>query len=83
MTSSSKNPSSIQGEGDPRRLGSFAELPTTLFGWEKTEGHALLCSFSRYDYDDAGGEPTLSSTSAHQELNYHRQEEWRRLVTSP
>lgn len=61
----------------------YAELPTTLFGWEKTEGHALLCSFSRYDYDDVGGEPILSSTSAHTELNYHRQEEWRRLITSP
>lgn len=61
----------------------YAELPTILFGWETTEGHALLVSFSRYDYDDAGGTPILSSTSAHKELNYHRQEEWRRLVTSP
>ncbi len=61
----------------------YAELPDALFGWEKTEGHALLASFSRYDYDDAGGAPILSSTSAHKELNYHRQEEWRRLVTSP
>lgn len=61
----------------------YAELPNSLFGWEKTEGHALLCSFSRYDYDDAGGEPILSSTSEHKVPNYHRQEEWRRLVTSP
>lgn len=61
----------------------YAELPNSLFGWDKTGGRALLCSFSRYDYDDAGGAPILSSTSEHKVLNYHRQEEWRRLVTSP
>lgn len=61
---------------------AFAELPNELFGWDKTPGHALLASFSRYDYGDKGDDPVLSSTSDHVELNYHRQEEWKRLVIS-
>jgi len=36
-------------------------------------------SFSRYDYTRPEPKPTLSSTSPHQEVNFHRIEEWGEL----
>ncbi len=33
-------------------------------------------SFSRYDYGGAEGDPILSSTSAHREVNFHDQSGW-------
>lgn len=41
------------------------------------KGRALRASFGRYDYRNADAEPVLSSSSAHKEADYHRQEEWR------
>jgi len=43
-------------------------------------GDHWLFSFSRYDYTQGCPKPVLSSTSHHTVLNYHRQEEWGRLV---
>jgi len=54
-------------------------------GWEvqacvtAITGRILRASFSRYDYRDAETPPVLSSTSAHREINYHRQHEWAEL----
>ena len=58
-----------------------ARVPLTSLGIssERKSGIALLASFSRYDYADEKSPPVLSSTSAHKELNYHRQQEWTRL----
>lgn len=58
-----------------------ARVPLTSLGipGDRTSGIALLASFSRYDYADAKSPPVLSSTSAHKERNYHRQQEWTRL----
>lgn len=33
-------------------------------------------SFCRYDYDELPGEPVLSSTSSHSQLDFHRREDW-------
>jgi hypothetical protein len=43
-------------------------------------GSAVLASFGRYDYSDDAELPVLSSTSPHEELNFHRQQEWTKLV---
>ncbi len=43
-------------------------------------GAEWLCSFSRYDYTRGQLQPILSSTSQHQELDFHRQQDWRTLV---
>lgn len=42
-------------------------------------GDRWLFSFSRYDYTRGLVHPVLSSTSPHQVLNFHRQEEWGEL----
>lgn len=42
-------------------------------------GDRWLFSFSRYDYTRGQEKPVLSSTSPHQVLNFHRQEEWGEL----
>ncbi|MEI6167095.1 MAG: carbohydrate-binding family 9-like protein [bacterium] len=42
-------------------------------------GDRWLFSFSRYDYTRGREKPVLSSTSPHQVLNFHRQEEWGEL----
>ena len=47
-------------------------------GWAQP-GAELLLSFSRYDYTRNQDKPVHSSTSAHAVLNFHRQEEWRRV----
>jgi hypothetical protein len=43
-------------------------------------GDRWLFSFSRYDYTRGREKPVLSSTSPHQVLNFHRQEEWGELL---
>jgi hypothetical protein len=43
------------------------------------EGDRWLFSFSRYDYTRGQEKPVLSSSSPHQVLNFHRQEEWGEL----
>jgi hypothetical protein len=43
-------------------------------------GSQWLFSFSRYDYTRGQAAPVLSSTSPHQELGFHRQQEWGTLV---
>jgi hypothetical protein len=51
-------------------------------GWDvlacvtAVRGRSLRASFSRYDYSEPEGEPVLSSTSAHREINYHDQPAW-------
>ncbi len=45
-----------------------------------TSGDEWLFSFSRYDYTHQVPSPVLSSTSAHTVVNFHRQEEWGRLL---
>jgi len=60
----------------------YAELDVeTLFpGTGALAGHSWLMSFSRYDCDQAGSKPVLSSTSRHQPFgSYHRQEHWTRV----
>ena len=43
-------------------------------------GSRWLFSFSRYDYTHGFAQPVLSSTSPHQQVNFHRQEEWGSLL---
>ncbi len=63
----------------------LAGVPAETFHWPAGDlsGRELLASFSRYDYSEDGGAPILSSTSAHTALNYHRQQEWKRLKLCP
>jgi len=42
-------------------------------------GGRLLASFSRYDYVAPDQAPTLSSTSIHEQVDFHRQWEWTQL----
>ena len=60
----------------------FVRLPAASLGSQATDlqGTEILASFSRYDYDDQGSEPVLSSTSPHEIANFHRQQEWRSLT---
>ena len=44
------------------------------------KGRTIFASFGRYDYPSDGGPAVLSSTSAHAKPDFHRQEEWTRLV---
>ncbi|HEU4680056.1 MAG TPA: hypothetical protein VFS35_11080 [Terrimicrobiaceae bacterium] len=59
-----------------------AEIPGLALGFNVSslKGEAVLASFSRYDYASDGSPPVLSSTSPHRQLDFHRQEEWMRLV---
>lgn len=43
-------------------------------------GHEWLFSFSRYDYTRGKKQPILSSTSPHQQADFHRHHEWGRLM---
>jgi hypothetical protein len=43
-------------------------------------GSQFLLSLSRYDYSRGRSAPILSSTSPHQQRNFHRQEEWALLT---
>lgn len=64
------------------------KVRTVESGWDvlacvtAVRGGTLRASFSRYDYSVASATPVLSSTSAHREINFHGQEDWRdfRLV---
>jgi len=62
-------------------LWSVAQLSST--GWQVLAACPLsLCgersflSFGRYDHQTGRSEPLLSSTSPHQEPNFHRRHEW-------
>jgi hypothetical protein len=50
--------------------------------WPQTplEGRKALISLCRYDYTRGQEEPLLSSTSLHEVVNYHRQEDWMPVV---
>lgn len=50
------------------------------FAESDLSGREALVSFSRYDYSPRGGEPVLSSTSRHAEVDFHRQQEWTPVV---
>lgn len=39
-----------------------------------------LLSFGRYDYTPGQSKPVISSTSPHTVCNFHRKEEWRKVV---
>lgn len=68
-------------EPDKQRWAVFARIPfQALSLGAEPIGSELLVSFSRYDYTRGTAGPVLSSTSAHEKLNFHRQHEWRRLV---
>ncbi len=43
-------------------------------------GDEWIFSFSRYDYTRGQERPVLSSTSPHRRLDFHRQQEWGRLL---
>lgn len=60
----------------------FVRLPVASLGsnMKDLQASGLRASFGRYDYDDKGSAPVLSSTSAHQVANFHRQEEWGKLT---
>jgi hypothetical protein len=59
-------------------------IPGSSLGWKvaRLKGRTVLASFSRYDYASDGGPAVLSSTSPHARPDFHRQEEWTRLVFS-
>jgi len=60
----------------------WARIPVASLGSpaESAGGMSVFASFSRYDYADEKAPAVLSSTSAHTELNYHRQQEWKKLT---
>ena len=58
-------------------FAAVCESPAALAGRE------WWFSFCRYDYTRGGGTPCLSSTSPHRRVDFHRQEEWRRLRFIP
>lgn len=53
------------------------------FDEEPMPGREWKFSFSRYDYDTVPGDPVLSSTSPHAEVNFHRRHEWGTLRFLP
>lgn len=59
----------------------FASVPVeTVLGEKKSlPARQWLVSFSRYDVSTGQEKPVLSSTSPHQVVRYHRQQEWRRV----
>lgn len=46
------------------------------FDSESMSGRQWRFSFCRYDYDAVPGEPVLSSSSPHSELDFHRRQDW-------
>lgn len=60
----------------------FVRLPVASMGStiHNVKASGLRASFGRYDYDDKGSDPVLSSTSAHEVGNFHRQQDWRGLT---
>ena len=63
-------------------VASRGEIPINLVvGDPANPGNApWRFSFSRYDHTRGANNPVLSSSSPHQELDFHRQEDWGRLV---
>ena len=61
----------------PSGWQALAAVPFSSIG-----GRPERFSFSRYDYTRGQAEPVLSSTSPHAALDFHRREEWGRLVYS-
>lgn len=55
-----------------------ASVPGSVFlpAGTPLEGRTWNASFSRYDYSSAEEPPVLSSTSPHEEVSFHRQQEW-------
>lgn len=62
-----------------------AEIPAKIVSGRDTimPGEVWRFSFSRYDASRDGSAPVLSSTSPHQEVNFHRTNEWGRLKFQP
>jgi hypothetical protein len=60
----------------------LAWIPASSLGLKVSSlaGRSLFTSFSRYDYSSDGGPAVLSSTSAHPTPDFHRPQEWTRLV---
>jgi hypothetical protein len=67
---------------DEQRWEVLAEIPFEFVGATSRDGtpERWLVSFSRYDYTRDNADPVLSSTSAHRQVDFHRQQEWRELV---
>ncbi len=63
----------------------YAEIPArSVCGRAKSlRGQTWRFSFGRYDYRRHGGNPVLSSSSAHAEPDFHRQHEWGTLIFTP
>jgi hypothetical protein len=55
-----------------------AAIPLAIVQENGTPGPGTqwLFSFSRYDYTHGAEKPVVSSSSPHQKLSFHRQEEW-------
>ncbi len=63
---------------DGRRWSVYMEVPTvSVIGNHKSLlDRQCRVSFSRYDYTRGRNQPVISSTSAHQEPDFHRFHEW-------
>jgi hypothetical protein len=68
-------------ESDKDRWSILVALDCDLLSEAKTSqrGDVWLYSFSRYDYTRGARQPILSSSSAHQEPNYHLLGDWGQL----
>jgi hypothetical protein len=60
----------------------FAEIPARSVVEKPTPlpGSEWFFSFSRYDCTHGRGKPVISSTSPHVQPNFHRQQEWGKLL---
>jgi hypothetical protein len=69
-------------EKSPSRWSVLAEIPIDLVDDAPGNPHKMAWrfSFSRYDHTRGATRPVLSSSSPHLELDFHRQEDWGRLV---
>ncbi len=74
--------SRVRQEPEHHRWSVFAAIPLDRVAENSPvkAGDEWLYSFSRYDYTRGQAQPVHSSTSPHKALNFHRQEEWGRLV---
>ena len=56
----------------------LAQIPASAVGRKSPLRPRLECrfSFSRYDYTRGRKAPVISSTSPHQQVDFHRQQEW-------
>ena len=69
-------------QSEARRWLVYADIPAKSVCNSATtlEGLEWHFSFSRYDYTRGRKEPVISSTSRHAKADFHRQEEWGRMV---